>query len=130
MTFDKSYWCHDSVSKPEFLNSLELPFSKSKLNVSYLILSKESSKKCRTFGRVVGDQRIEKGKTRLSVCFAEGLAQVSSLKKTKLSIKINRGELIKGIKNFDKKGHEIRISEPLQKICEESLSTDNDSSCS
>ena len=125
MTNEKKYWCHDHVEKPEFLNSLDLPFSQDKLNFSYLYISKEPKKNCKTFGRVVGDLRLEKGKTKVATCFDGTITYLSWLKKTKLSIQINRGDLIRWVDEFKRKGHEIRIFKPLQKVGEEFL---NDSS--
>ena len=135
MTHEKKHWCHDHIEKPSFLNRFKLPFSQNKLNLSYLLLSKKGPeqktlKQRRNYGRIVGDQRLEKGKTRLSVCFNGELSSLSWLKKTKLSIDINRGDLIRWMDDFEKKGQEIRIFAPLQKVDEEHLNDDSGSTVS
>jgi len=126
MTHEKKHWCHDNVEKPKFLNNFDLPFSRDNLNLSYLILSKEVLKKCKNYGRVVGDLRIEKGKTKVAVCHEGELKYLSWLKKTKLNIQINRGELIKWVDDFDRKGQEYRTSKPLQKVFESHFKSDSD----
>lgn len=122
LTFEKKHWCHDTVQKPTFLNSYHLPFSDSKLNLSYLFISKDqrlvSQLKSNT-ARIIGDLRKEKGKTKVALCESDHLNYLSWLKKTKLKIDLNRGDLIKWDKEFkERKGNEFRISEHPVKIDE------------
>lgn len=125
MTDEKKHWCHDHIEKPDCLNAYKLPFSQNKLNLSYMLLSKKHLKKRQNYGRIVGDLRPEKGKTKIATCFDGRLSYISWLKKTKLSIDINRGDLIRWMDDFEKKGHEIRISTPLQRVYEEHFADDS-----
>jgi|GEM_PF-2533361 len=111
-------WCHDTAPKPLHLNKFELPFSKNRLNFSYLLLSKTSSDqktKLKTRNaRIVGDLRKEKGKTKVAICRGESPEFMSWLKKSKLDLQLNRGDLVELPNQLQIKGQEVRIEEPTK----------------
>ena len=136
LTFEKKHWCHDTVTKPSFLNSYNLPFSDTKLNFSYVFMTRDQGLASRlksNTARVIGDLRKEKGKTKVAVCKSDQLNYLSWLKKTKLKVDLNRGDLIRWDNKLEeKKGNEFRISQsPFkmdEKIDENIKGIDNSSS--
>lgn len=112
----KKNWCHDTAPKPSLLNSFDLPFSKNRLNFSYLFLSKNIQSEHNGLTRVVGDMRFEKGKTKVAVCRGKSAEFLSWLKKSKLELQLNRGDLIALPSKLTTKGQEVRIEEPLKPL--------------
>lgn len=105
-------WCHDTAPKPSHINGFDLPFSKNRLNFSYLLLSQNSSNQAEGTARVLGDLRQEKGKTKAALCMDKNPKFLSWLKKSKLELQLNRGDLIELPNTLITKGQEVRIEEP------------------
>ena len=116
MSIGNKSWCHDTAPKPEHINSFDLPFSKNRLNFSYLFLTRTTEVQNIGYSRVVGDLRVEKGKTKVAICRGSSPEFLSWLKKSKLELQLNRGDLIKLPKQLKTKGQEVRIEEAITKI--------------
>lgn len=111
---EPKHWCHDTVKKPKLEISAHLPFSENKLNFSYLILSKTKPMASEVvLNRVIGDLRIEKGKSKIAVCRPESMKYLSWLKKSKLKLQIHRGDLIEEPQDYEEKSNEIRIKKNI-----------------
>lgn len=107
-------WCHDSAPKPSSLPNYDLPFSKKRLNFSYLLLKRSCEKDLQktenlSQARVIGDLRLEKGKSKVAICSNESPSFLSWLKKSKLDMDLRRGDLIELPPEADHKGQEVRI---------------------
>jgi len=111
-------WCHDTAPKPLHLNKFDLPFSKNRLNFSYLLLSRTSSNQKSEqkprHARLIGDLRKEKGKTKVAICRGATPEFLSWLKKSKLELQLNRGDLVELPNQLETKGQEVRIEEPTK----------------
>ena len=107
-------WCHDTAPKPSGINKFDLPFSKNRLNFSYLFLSQNAENQNSGATRIVGDMRSEKGKTKVAVCRNSTPEFLSWLKKSKLELQLNRGDLIELPTKLTTKGQEVRIEEPTK----------------
>jgi hypothetical protein len=109
-------WCHDTAPKPSHINGFDLPFSKNRLNFSYLLLSQTTKNQSKGATRVVGDLRQEKGKTKVAICRDKNPEFLSWLKKSKLELQLNRGDLIELPNTLINKGQEVRIEEPTKTL--------------
>ncbi len=104
-------WCHDTAPKPKRMPQYNLPFSGDRLNFSYLLLSQEqaNTNSNTTDARIIGDLRPEKGKSKIAICHGETPVFLSWLKKSKLDLNLNRGDLIEMPEQAETKGQEVRI---------------------
>jgi ribosomal protein RSM22 (predicted rRNA methylase) len=102
-------WCHDTAPKPKSLKGYDLPFSKNRLNFSYLLMSKTQKPLHMDTVRVIGDLRKEKGKSKISICKSDEPTFLSWLKKSKLKVEISRGDLVRLPDHKVEKKQEVRI---------------------
>ncbi|MGH1468077.1 MAG: small ribosomal subunit Rsm22 family protein [Bdellovibrionales bacterium] len=103
-------WCHDTAPKPKSMPQYNLPFSGDRLNFSYLLLAKgQASLANSADARIIGDLRPEKGKSKIALCIDESPVFLSWLKKSKLDLNLNRGDLIEMPEQAETKGQEVRI---------------------
>lgn len=108
----KSDWCHDrahwKMNKWIFEIEKLLPIKNNTLSFSYLILSQQQPTAIATNSiRLVGDERIEKGKVRWMACRNNEREFVSWLTKNGRAPDWKRGDLIK-LLEIEKKGNELR----------------------
>lgn len=115
MSEGRKSWCHDTAPKPKFLNKYDLPFSKERLNFSYLFLQKNQPNQTKDgLTRVIGDVQLEKGKTKVAICRGDQPEFLSWLKKSKLDLQLNRGDLIELPEAVINKGQEVRIEDKVK----------------
>lgn len=110
----KTDWCHDriTVDAPDWFLELEqlLPMRNRTVTTSYILARKQKTPEyTHQIGRLTGDSREEKGKTRQMFCRGENREFLTWMHK-----KINpqifpRGELIELPENFELKANELRV---------------------
>lgn len=108
----KTDWCHDRVITPHlpWLKEIEkhLPMKNASLTMSYLTVSKKQPPAMTQKSRLVGDQLVEKGKTRQLICNSDERVFLSWMKKDKTPIPdISRGDLIE-LASFEMVSNELR----------------------
>lgn len=110
----KTDWCHDRIhwEQPEWFQNIErhLPIKNNTLTVSYLLASKEKPT-ATYFGRIIGDELIEKGKTRWLFCRNENREFLSHLSRNGASPDYKRGQLLKNPIGYEQKARELRITQ-------------------
>ncbi len=125
LTKSATDWCHDRfvVDAPDWFWQVDqlLPMKNKTITTSYLLARK---KPAATFskndGRLTGDSRKEKGKTRQMVCRNEEREFLTWMHKEGKTQTIPRGELVKITENHELKSNEIRVKENCQIITEKS----------
>lgn len=110
----KSDWCHDRIffEQPEWFKKIEnsLPIKNQTLTMSYLLARKKPAQNNdNQLLRAVGDQLIEKGKTRMMVCRSQEREFLSWLDRDSFDFDWQRGEIIKLPTHIENKNHELRI---------------------
>ena len=107
----KKDWCHDRVhwQQPSWFEKIEneLPIKNRTLSFSYLIVTREPVERP-DYWRVVGDDLVEKGKTRWMLCRNENREFLSHLKRQGKAPEVYRGDRIH-LKEWQLKGQEIRF---------------------
>lgn len=111
-------WCHDraKVEAPDWFWDLNkiLPIKNNTVTTSYLLARK---KKAPTYsanhGRLTGDSRDEKGKTRQLICRNEEREFLTWMHKEIDPQTLDRGELVELHSNFEIKSNELRLKEKL-----------------
>jgi ribosomal protein RSM22 (predicted rRNA methylase) len=108
----KTDWCHDRIhwEQPEWFQKIEqhLPIKNQTLTTSYLLASK-TPPRANYFGRIVGDELLEKGKTRWMFCQNEKREFLSHLDRYGDAPQWKRGHLFKEEIPYESKGNELRI---------------------
>ncbi len=93
-------WCHDrvAVTTPPWFANIEkfLPIKNRTVTFSYLLAAK-TPPPAMSFGRLVGDALIEKGKTRQLLCQGSEKIYLRWLKRTKFKGELSRGAKIKPV---------------------------------
>lgn len=112
LTQSKTDWCHDRVhwDQPEWFQKLEhlLPIKNHTLTMSYLLASKIKPTE-NYFGRIVGDELKEKGKTRWAFCRSDQREFLSHLSRYGEPPNWKRGELFKSPVEYEQKALELRL---------------------
>lgn len=112
LTKSKTDWCHDRVQwiQPDWFHNLEqhLPIKNHTLTTSYLLASKIKPT-ISYFGRIVGDELVEKGKTRWMLCRKEEREFLSHLARKGDAPKWKRGHLFKDTLSYEQKANELRL---------------------
>lgn len=106
----KTDWCHDRVhiEKPSWFEEIEkhLPIKNQTLTFSYLAARKMPPPK-KEWSRLVGDQLVEKGKTRQLICRGAEREFLSWIHRYGVPPALSRGDRIL-LENFEKKSNELR----------------------
>lgn len=109
----KTDWCHQRIhwKPPSWFVEIEkhLPFKNQTLTYSSLVISKKNLLISRSWGRVVGDQLDEKGKSRVLICRNSQREYLSWLHRDNKNISFSRGESLTEPLKFEKLGNELRI---------------------
>lgn len=109
-------WCHDRAhwQQPDWFTKIEnhLPIKNNTITTSYLLASKIKNSR-HFFGRIIGDEQKEKGKTRWMFCRNQEREFLSWLARHGDAPDWKRGELLDETLSMDKKGNELRLSKPL-----------------
>lgn len=112
LVHSKRDWCHDRVhwEQPQWFSELEahLPMKNHTMTHSYLIASKVAPTTSSEIGRIVGDELVEKGKSRWLYCRGEQREFLSWLNKQGAPPSWHRGELL-APQIEAVKGNELRI---------------------
>ncbi len=112
LTHSKTDWCHDRVhwDPPAWFERIEalLPIKNNTLTVSYLLASKTKTTNS-YFGRIVGDELKEKGKTRWMFCRDDKREFLSHLSRLGEAPNWKRGTLFKEPIPHEPKANELRI---------------------
>lgn len=111
----KTDWCHDriEVNAPDWFLELEahLPMRNRTVTTSYLLArKKKASVYAPTVGRLIGDSREEKGKTRQMFCRGEKREFLTWMHKKIDPQVFPRGELVELPDQFEEKSNELRVS--------------------
>lgn len=105
-------WCHDRIhwEQPEWFSQIEhhLPIKNNTLTTSYLLASKQPTSHS-VFGRIIGDELIEKGKTRWMFCRSEQREFLSWLSRYGEAPDWKRGHILHAPPSFELKGNELRL---------------------
>ncbi len=108
----KTDWCHDRIhwEQPEWFKNIEqhLPIKNATLTTSYLFASREKPTSD-FFGRIIGDELVEKGKTRWMFCRSEEREFLSHLTRRGEPPPWKRGELLLTPIEYEQKGQELRL---------------------
>lgn len=112
----KNYWCHDRAhwTRPAWFQAIEsrIGIQSHTLPYSYLYMVKPErlTESFAAKTRIVGDELIEKGKTRWSICNENGLQRLSYLHRHGTPPPLKRGDLI-DLNAFttEPRGDEIRF---------------------
>lgn len=121
LTESKTDWCHDriAIQKSKWFTMIEklLPFKNETLTFTYLLMRRTPPPSSKSEGydltRVIGDELVEKGKTRQAICRSpvrEFLAWFPQRMKHNI-FGYTHGSLIQLKTLADKKSNEIRIKE-------------------
>lgn len=117
MEASKKDWCHFKLdwTAPPWLAKLlqHVPMRNQSLSYSYLLVSRRPAPK-REGHRIIGDARIEKGKTRWLVCHPSERLFASLLKRDG-KISLQRGDILQ-VSQFEKKGGELRFKESQAQV--------------
>lgn len=110
----KTDWCHDraQVEAPEWFLELEdhLPMRNRTVTTSYILArKKKASAFAANRGRLIGDSREEKGKTRQMLCRGEKREFLTWMHKKTVPQVFPRGELVELPKHFEEKSNELRV---------------------
>lgn len=112
LTESKTDWCHDRVhwEQPDWFQKIEhhLPIKNHTLTTSYILASKTPPTE-KNFGRIVGDELVEKGKTRWMFCRNEKREFLSHLERHGPAPTWKRGHLFKQEFPYEPKGNELRL---------------------
>lgn len=112
LTQSKTDWCHDRVhwEQPEWFQRIEkhLPIKNTTLTMSYMLASKVQPQST-YFGRIVGDELNEKGKTRWAFCRSDAREFLSHLARNGAPPEWKRGELFKTPIAYEQKALELRL---------------------
>lgn len=112
LSHSKTDWCHDRVhwEQPEWFRNIEshLPIKNQTLTMSYLIASKVKPPTT-YFGRIVGDELLEKGKTRWMFCRNQNREFLSHLSRNGSAPDWKRGHLFKTEIEHESKANELRL---------------------
>ncbi len=107
----KTDWCHDRIhiSMPLWFQNMEkhLPMKNQTLTFSYILASRKPASTT-TQWRSVGDQLIEKGKTRQMICRGPEREFLAWLQRYGPAPEIPRGVLLDPPESFEIKSSEIR----------------------
>ncbi len=114
LTQSEKDWCHDRVhwESPEWFRKIEnlLPIKNRTLTYSYLLASRTPRPVVAGEGRIVGDDLLEKGKTRWLYCQNPEREFLAWMHKWGAIPDLHRGERI-SLDDFEKKSNEIRFKE-------------------
>jgi ribosomal protein RSM22 (predicted rRNA methylase) len=109
-TQSKTDWCHDRVhiQKPEWFEKIEkyLPIKNNTLTFSYLAARRTPPPE-RKWARLVGDQLVEKGKTRQMICRGSEREFLAWMHRDGDAPELSRGDRV-FIESFEKKSNELR----------------------
>lgn len=118
LTQSKTDWCHDRVhwEQPTWFQKIEqqLPIKNTTLTTSYIFASREKPKGS-YFGRIIGDELKEKGKTRWMFCRSEAREFLSHLSRNGEPPDWKRGDLLLHPLDLEEKGQELRLK-PFAKL--------------
>lgn len=114
LTESKTDWCHDRVvvDAPEWFQELEnsLPMKNRTITTSYLLARKKMAPSySKNLGRLTGDSREEKGKTRQMFCRGDKREFLTWMHKQISPQVFPRGELVLLPKEYEIKSNEIRL---------------------
>lgn len=114
LTESKTDWCHDRivVNAPDWFLELEqyLPMRNRTVTTSYLLArKKKSTSYSERIGRLVGDSREEKGKTRQMLCRKDKREFLTWMHKKITPQIFPRGELIELPEQLEEKANELRV---------------------
>lgn len=108
----KTDWCHDRIhwEQPEWFQKIEhhLPIKNATLTTSYIFASRTPPNSS-FFGRIIGDELIEKGKTRWLFCRGKDREFLSHLSRHGTAPEWKRGDLLVKAPAFELKGQELRL---------------------
>ena len=115
----KTDWCHDRfhLTAPDWFWRLEemLPMKNKTITTSYLLARRTPPPQAHIIdpllGRLTGDSREEKGKTRQMICRGEEREFLTWMHKQLKPQIFPRGELLKISPNFELKSNEIRLND-------------------
>lgn len=115
LTESKNDWCHDRihVEAPEWFKKIEqkLPMKNNTITTSYLLARKKSRPETHSnIGRLTGDSREEKGKTRQLFCRNEKREFLTWMHKKIEPQILYRGDLFELPENYELKANEIRLT--------------------
>lgn len=107
-------WCHHRVhwTKPDWFYDIEahIPMRNDTLTLSYVLLSREKPiVDLNGITRIIGDEQVERGKTRQAICRGVNREFLSWLDRNRLKPGLKRGDLIR-IRDGIQKPKEVRIS--------------------
>jgi hypothetical protein len=109
----KRDWCHDRIhwDQPAWFQEIEklLPIKNNTLTTSYLLASK-TPPPLSAYGRIVGDELPEKGKTRWMFCRGENREFLSWLSRNGEAPSWKRGQLFLEPPVHELKGNELRLT--------------------
>lgn len=110
----KTDWCHDRIhwDQPEWFQKIEqhLPIKNQTLTTSYILASKVKPTE-NYFGRIIGDELPEKGKTRWMFCRGEQREFLSHLARFGEAPKWKRGQLFRDEIPHEQRSNELRLKE-------------------
>ncbi len=115
LTQSKTDWCHDRIhfQQPDWFKKIEarLPIKNPTLTMSYLLARKTAPPPHVTGKmRTVGDQMVEKGKTRQLVCRGPEREFLTWMDRDWDSVpRVPRGVLLDETPAFEKKSNELRV---------------------
>lgn len=117
----KTDWCHDriEVDAPDWFLELEqyLPMRNRTITTSYLLARKAKAPEfAKNIGRLIGDSREEKGKTRQMFCRGEHREFLTWMHKKITPQVFPRGELVELSENFELKANELRVQTDCRQI--------------
>lgn len=117
----KTDWCHDriEVDAPDWFLELEknLPMRNRTITTSYILARKKKPKTFKAnIGRLVGDSREEKGKTRQMFCRGEKREFLTWMHKKITPQVFPRGELVELPEQVEEKANELRVVDPCRLI--------------
>ncbi|MFN8945372.1 MAG: small ribosomal subunit Rsm22 family protein [Pseudobdellovibrionaceae bacterium] len=115
LTLSKTDWCHDRIhlKHPKCLQEIEthLPMKNRTITWSYLLARKSAPPEIlKTTLRTVGDQLVQKGKTRQLICRGAQREYLSWMHRNGDAPNIPRGLLLKTPTTADKVSDELRIT--------------------
>jgi Mitochondrial small ribosomal subunit Rsm22 len=117
----KTDWCHDriQVDAPDWFLELEdyLPMRNRTVTTSYLLARRKTATSYpNTVGRLIGDSREEKGKTRQMFCRREKREFLTWMHKKIAPQIFPRGELVELPTQFEEKANELRVESECRRV--------------
>ncbi len=117
----KTDWCHDriEVSAPDWFLELEnfLPMRNRTVTTSYILARKKKAPIYSSLvGRLVGDSREEKGKTRQMFCRTEKREFLTWMHKKITPQIFPRGEVIEIPSQIEEKANELRVDQECRLV--------------